>query len=91
MLIDALTPKTDYSIRFYASNVNNKHSQYSTLTVRTEAAVPEKPQLHTVKALTATRARLTFCRQQPNEENGSEVYAAIIIEQRVTTENAGSM
>ena len=59
-------------------------SQYSTLILESEAAIPE---VQTVKA--STRAILMFHHQQPNEENGSEVYAAII-EQRIRSENADS-
>ena len=88
LTIDGLTPNTDYSIRIYTSNVNNKYSKYSTLTVRTQAGAPDKPQLQKVKALSATKARLTFCRQHPDEENGSEV-TAVIIEQRLRTETTG--
>ena len=85
LLIDALVPKTVYSIRLYACNANDKHSSYVSLTAETLLAPPNKPQLHTVKVISATRARLSFLRQPPSEENGSEVSHAII-EQYVSSD-----
>ena len=60
LLVTPLTPCTVYTLKVCARNANDKRSEYITLTLQTEADVPDKPQLQTIRALTATRARLTF-------------------------------
>ncbi len=81
--LTSLRPYTEYTIRVYARNENNKKANgYGTVDVRTLADVPDKPHPPTIRVTSAKEAMITFYRQQPNEENGSPINK-INIEQQI--------
>ena len=81
--LTSLSPYTKYAVRFYARNEKNKRSSgYRILDVQTLADVPNKPNLPTIRVISASKATITFDRQKPNEENGSRVNK-IVIEQQI--------
>ena len=84
-----LIPKTKYLIEICARN-SDLQSQYAHKEVETLAAVPNKPQIHSIKVTSANKAKLTFCRQSSKDENGSPVKAIVVYYATKSAETSSS-
>ncbi|XP_064397858.1 titin-like isoform X2 [Halichondria panicea] len=90
VLIKSLRPYTKYNIHVNARNHRNNTvtNGYGTLDVQTLADVPDKPHPPTIRVTSAREAMITFYRQKPNEENGSQVNNIAIEQQTKHKEQA---
>ena len=89
LLLTSLSPFTGYTIQVYARNEKNKKADgYSTVDIETPADVPDKPYLPTIRVNSASKATITFYRQEPSKENGSPVTKIYIERQIKGTEQA---